>query len=274
MTVLDAPFDPNLAVRTTVPPQMMTVADGVTVRVVDAPTVRGLEVADVRPVAVARSWYGFAGEIGLAWSILQPANVATPFTTIFERPPVHVRRAPGAPVPALIERVTWVAWSWLAVFVGPARTATTGCVVNATPGVAPAGWVVKTSRSATSNWALVAPVRPDEAAASVYPTPTLLIAQPEKVATPFTAAFESPPVQLRVPPPGFAPRLSATVAVLVVTVAPAASWMATTGCVANAPPGVPRAGCVVKASLVAVDPLIAKAALVADVSPDPVAVSV
>ena len=66
-----------------------------------------------------------------------------------------------------------------------------------------------------------------------------------------TVVLVSPPVQLRVPPPGFAPIASVTVvAGALVTVAPDAFWRAIDGWTAKAPPGVPRAGCTVNPSLV------------------------
>src|SRR5260221_3706150 len=81
----------------------------------------------------------------------------------------------------------------------------------------------------------------------------LLIRQPLNVATPLRVAFVLPPLHVKVPPPGLAPRVSVTVAVgALVTVAPPAFCRATTGWTAKAPFGVPRAGWVVNPSFVAV----------------------
>src|SRR5260221_13863112 len=80
----------------------------------------------------------------------------------------------------------------------------------------------------------------------------LLIRQPLNVATPLRVAFVLPPLHVKVPPPGLAPRVSVTVAVgALVTVAPDAFCRATTGWTAKAPFGVPRAGWVVNPSFVA-----------------------
>ena len=61
--------------------------------------------AEERSLAEATITYGFEGETGLTLSILQPANVATPATTVLERPLSQVSVAPVAPVPDLSERV-------------------------------------------------------------------------------------------------------------------------------------------------------------------------
>ena len=90
--------------------------------------------------------------------------------------------------------------------------------------------------------------------------PVLFTAQPAKVATPLAAALGLPPVQVRVAPPGLV-KARVTEALLVVTVLPAASCTATTGCVAIAVPPTPPLGCVVNASLVAAPGLIVKVLL-------------
>ena len=46
---------------------------------------------------------------------------------------------------------------------------------------------------------------PAELAVSVCPVPDLVIAQPEKLATPELSLALSPPVQLRAPPAGLVP---------------------------------------------------------------------
>src|SRR5260221_10540302 len=102
------------------------------------------------------------------------------------------------------------------------------------------------------------------------------MAQPLKVATPATAAFERPPVQVRMPPPGFVPMARVTVAVEpmpLVTVLPPASWMATIGCGTRASPAVDVPGCVVKPSFAAGPAVIVSMTLVADVRPVAVATS-
>ena len=77
--------------------------------------------------------------------------------------------------------------------------------------------------------------------------PALSILQAAKVATPDTAALGlavhvSTPLEL--PVPGVIARV--TLAVLVVTVLPSASWIATLGCVGQFTPPVPPLGCWVK----------------------------
>src|SRR5881628_3815682 len=94
------------------------------------------------------------------------------------------------------------------------------CAVTWTPGViaAPAvvvlGCTVNISCVAAPgvmlNGVLVAPPSPVALAVSVYPVPVLLMARLENIATPFTAATVAAPE--RVPPPGFAPRATVTLA--------------------------------------------------------------
>ena len=130
-------------------------------------TAKGALSAKVSPLAWATSTYGLAVEVGLGLSIAQPAKLARPATTVLDSPPEQTRMAPVAPVPGLIDSVTTVAPSCVAVAEAPARTATTGWVLNAMPPAAPAGWVVKARRSATSNSALVAEASPVALATSV-----------------------------------------------------------------------------------------------------------
>ena len=80
-------------------------------------------------------------------------------------------------------------------------------------------------------------------------------------------------MQVRVAPLGVV-MLRSTEAVLVVTVLPPASWMATAGWAANGVPPVEFDGFVVKPSLVAGPTATVKLALTALVSPLAVAVSV
>ena len=119
--------------------------------------------------------------------------------------------------------------------------------------------------------ALTALVSPLEAAVSVY-VPGRLILQLEKVATPEDAALGFEP-QIRAAPAGVV-MLSVTWTLLLVTVFPKASWMATTGCVPKAIPPVEPEGLVVKLSLVADPAVMVKLVLTALVSPLDAAVSV
>ena len=79
-----------------------------------------------------------------------------------------------------------------------------------------------------------------EVATSKSPVPAALIAQPAKVARPLTAVFVSPPAQVKVPLPVNA--MVTTVALSVVTVAPAESWTATIGWDASTVPADPFVG--------------------------------
>ena len=98
------------------------------------------------------------------------------------------------------------------------------------------------------------------------------ILQPAKLATPETADFGFV-VQVNVAPAGVV-MVRLTEAVLLVTVLPPASWIATTGWVTKTVPPVAPDGLVAKASLVAVPTLIVKLALTALVRPLEVAVRV
>ena len=124
----------------------------------------------------------------------------------------------------------------MTVFDAPARTATTGWVVKATPAVAPDGWVVKTIRSRMSNLVLVASVYGCGApppvlslAISRYPTPTVSIRQPENVETPLTVGAVLQPIRTPGPPRSGATIVRRIVADADVTVFPKLSWIATTG---------------------------------------------
>src|SRR3990172_5756498 len=82
MNGLFAPFAPNWIVRTTALPQVMTLAELVSViAAAGAVTTKAEVVAAVRPVALATSAYVPAALIE------QPANVATPATATFDSPP-------------------------------------------------------------------------------------------------------------------------------------------------------------------------------------------
>ena len=85
---------------------------------------------------------------------------------------------------------------------------------------------------------LVAPVRPDAAAVSVYPVPVLLRLSPEKVATPPAAATDVAPDNVL--PPGFVPIAMVTVPVNPLAVfPPASSALTVTAGEMNAPAFVP-----------------------------------
>jgi hypothetical protein len=99
-----------------------------------------------------------------------------------------------------------------------------------------------------------------------------LILQLEKVATPEEALLGLDE-QVRVPPPGGV-MLRVTEALLLVTVLPPASWMATTGCVVKELLVTPLDGEVVKPSLVAGPTVIVTLALTALLSPPEATVSV
>jgi hypothetical protein len=98
---------------------------------------------------------------------------------------------------------------------------------------------------------------------------------PLNVATPFTADTVLVPLSVPGPPLLGVPVAIATVmdAELVVTVFPPASCTVTTGCVVHAVPPVPPPGWVVNANCAAAPTVMLKALLVADVSPELVAVS-
>ena len=102
--------------------------------------------------------------------------------------------------------------------------------------------------------------------------PAVLILQPAKVATPETAALGFA-VQVRVAPPGVV-MLTVIEALLVVTVLPLASWMATLGCVPKLAPWTALDGEAVKASLEADPAVMTALVLTAPASPVAAAVSV
>src|SRR2546430_9343172 len=102
--------------------------------------------------------------------------------------------------------------------------------------------------------------------------PALSMLQPEKVATPATAA-RGFGAQTRFAPAGVVIE-SVTELVLVVTVLPPASCRATTGCVAKAAPPALPTGWVVNASCDAAPTAFVNDALTAAVSDPSVAVSV
>ena len=98
--------------------------------------------------------------------------------------------------------------------------------------------------------------------------PGRLILQPANVATPETAA-SGLVVQLNTPLGFPVPDVIAnvTLAELVVTVFPNASWIATFGCVAHATPPVPLLGCCVNPNCAAAPAVTLNVLLVALVKP-------
>src|SRR6185369_8619736 len=99
-------------------------------------------VIPVRPAAAAAIFV-----VADARSIAQPLNAATPATAGRESPPVQVRVAPAAPVPAAIARLTGS--TAVETVLPPASwTATTGWTVHAEPAVPPPGWVTNASFAA------------------------------------------------------------------------------------------------------------------------------
>jgi len=123
--------------------------------------------------------------------------------------------------------------------------------------------------------ALIAVVRVPDVAVRVSFVPFLSILQPVKEATPKTAFMPfAVPVQVRMADPVGGVMLRVTVAPLVVTVLPPASWTVTTGWVANTLfAGAPE-GWVVKTSFAAVPAVMVKLVLAALVSAVEVAVRV
>ena len=97
----------------------------------------------------------------------------------------------------------------------------------------------------------------------------MLILQPAKLSTPATAAFGFV-VQVRTAPDVPVPVVivSVTLATLVVTVFPNASWTVTFGCVDHAVLYTPPLGCWVNASRAALPAVTLKVLLVALVSPE------
>src|SRR5438445_5092844 len=147
--------------------------------------------------------------------MLRFANVATPATAAAVAVPESV------PPPALEPSVTLTlpakpvatlpSASW-------AVTCTAGVI--AAPAVALVGCTLKTSTlgapAVTLNAALVPPPTPAAPAVRVYPTPVLLMLNPENVAMPPAAATLDVPE--RAPPPGFVPLATVTGAVDAVAV--------------------------------------------------------
>ena len=120
----------------------------------------------------------------------------------------------------------------------------------------------------TSNALLTVVVRPAEVAVSVYAVPDLSILHAAKVTTPETAVLGFA-VHVSAAPDVPVPEVIAkvTLALLVVTVFPYASWIATFGCVVHATPPVPPPGCVVYPSCEAAPAVTLNVLLVALVSP-------
>ena len=94
-----------------------------------------------------------------------------------------------------------------------------------------------------------------------------MIWQPANVATPATAAFDSPPVHERMPAAGPVALAIVTVEVLPVTVLPNESWMAIAGCVERFWPSPASPGCATNPSLFAAPTVIVKLEDVSLVSP-------
>src|SRR5262245_15992571 len=142
--------------------------------------------------------------------MFRPLNVATPLLAAIDVEPESV------PPPGLAPSATLtVAEEVTIVFPSASWTATATAGVMAAPATVLLGWTVIASRAAApavmSNAALVAPVRPADDAASVYPAPTLSIDRLANVATPPTAARVRVPDS--VPPPGLFPSATVTLAV-------------------------------------------------------------
>src|SRR5512142_2069968 len=134
--------------------------------------------------------------------MLKVENVAAPDTAATVVVPESA--APAVPVPGVIATATFPVKLVTALPPGSsALTIIAGAIV--VPAVVVAGDTVKPSRlaapTATSNGALVAPVRPAELTASVYPAPALSMLSVEKLAIPATAVTTDVPDN--VPPPGF-----------------------------------------------------------------------
>ncbi len=202
----------------------------------------------------------------------QPEKVATPEEVLLGLAAQLVRAAP--PVGGVMARVT-DGPAVVTVLPPASWTVTTGWVGMVVLGRALDGEVVKASLLAGPTvmvkLVLTALVSPGEAAVSVY-VPGLSTRHPVKVATPDTAASGFS-VQVRVAVPGVV-STRVTGAVLVVTVLPWSSWMATTGWVANGVPPVEPDGSVVKARVVVEPTAMVKPALTAPVRPLAVAVRV
>src|SRR3989449_7419428 len=122
------------------------------------------------------------------------------------------------------------------------------------------------------NGALVAPARRVAVTVCVEPTPALLMLNPGNVATPPAAATAVVPES--VPPPGFAPIASVTVAVNVVAVFPCASCAVTWTAGVIGAPAVALDGCTETTRRVAVPAAMLNGALDTVASPPAAAVSV
>src|SRR2546425_424928 len=134
--------------------------------------------------------------------MLRFANVATPETAAAVVVPESVPPPALKPIVTLTlpaKPVATLPWASCAV------TCTAGVI--AAPAVALAGCTLKTSTlgapAVTLNAALVPPPTPAAPAVSVYPTPVLLMLNPENVAMPPPAATVVLPE--RAPPPPFVP---------------------------------------------------------------------
>jgi hypothetical protein len=126
-------------------------------------------------------------------------------------------------------------------------------------------WVALTAATLMLNDELVAPVKPADVAVRVYPVPPLLIERLEYVATPDDAAVLVVPES--VPPPGFVPIATATVADEDVTVFPRLSVTATVTAGLIDTPAVAVVGCWTNTTFDAAPTFTLKVELVAPVSP-------
>src|SRR6266550_1412320 len=198
-------------------------------------------------------------------------NVATPFTAGTITVPESV------PPPGFVPIVTvTLPLKPVVAFPRPSWALTTTAGAIATPAVALLGWTVNASwlgvPGVMLKAALVAPVTPVAAAASVYPVPALLILKVEKLATPLTAATLTAPES--VPALGLLPIATVTFPVNPVAVFPCASRAVTCTAGAIATPAVAALGCTVNTSCVAAAGVTVKPALVAGLRPLVAAVSV
>jgi hypothetical protein len=222
--------------------------------------------AEVNPVAAAVNVYVPAK------SILQPTNVATPETAVNGFALVQLKtELPGT----VIVNVTGL--ELVVTVLPPAScTFTTGCVAKATLLAASLGCVVNATFVAEptviATDELVARVRPGSVAVNVY-VPARSILQPTNVATPETAVNGFALVHVSSAPAGVV-IANVTAVMLLVTVLPPASWIATTGWVPKAVPPVDALGEVVNASFAAAPTVIVNELLIAEVNPVPVAVNV
>src|SRR3954465_10626116 len=190
-------------------------------------------------------------------------NVATPPAAATVSVPDSV------PPPGLVPMATvMLALELVTVLLKASCTVTCTAGAIATPAVAVAGWTVKASFEAdaglTLNPAEVAPVSDADAAASVYPVPTLSMDRLEKVATPPVADTVVVPVS--VPPPGLVPMATVMLAVELVTVLLKTSCTVTCTAGEMLAPAVALDGWTVKASLDAAPAVMLKPEDVAPVS--------